>query len=121
MGDHINLCQFTTRSPMWEFMWKAMWIDMWAPTQQPTWVPMRGTIEWPAKSSDLTPLDFFFWGYIRNKIYVSKPGYSTDLRKRIVHKCADTSPEIIRSFIENFYVHLEICLKIYGGHFEHEL
>ncbi|KAL7290661.1 hypothetical protein TKK_0015421 [Trichogramma kaykai] len=90
MGDHINLCQFTTRSPMWEFMWKAMWIDMWAPTQQPTWVPI-------------------------------KPGYSTDLRKRIVHKCADTSPEIIRSFIENFYVHLEICLKIYGGHFEHEL
>ena len=26
------------------------------------WIGRRGTIEWPAHSPDLTPLDFFLWG-----------------------------------------------------------
>ena len=29
----------------------------------------RGPIEWPAQSPDLTLLDFFFWGVIKDKVY----------------------------------------------------
>lgn len=29
-------------------------------------------IPWPARSPDLKPLDFFFWGSLKDKIYNSK-------------------------------------------------
>ena len=29
------------------------------------WIGRKGTIEWPAKSPDLTPLDFFFVGLFK--------------------------------------------------------
>jgi hypothetical protein len=27
-------------------------------------------LKWPPRSPDLTPLDFYFWGYIKDKVYV---------------------------------------------------
>ncbi len=30
------------------------------------WIGRRGKIEWPARSPDLTPLDYFFWGYLKD-------------------------------------------------------
>jgi hypothetical protein len=32
----------------------------------------RGPIAWPPRSPDLTPLDFFLWGYIRDLVYQTK-------------------------------------------------
>ena len=29
-----------------------------------------GTISWPPRSPDLTPLDFSLWGYVNDKVYV---------------------------------------------------
>ena len=34
------------------------------------WFGRTGSIEWPPCSSDLTPMDFFFWGVVKNKEYV---------------------------------------------------
>ena len=36
------------------------------------WIGRRGPIEWAARSPDLTPLDFFLWGYIKQKVYTNK-------------------------------------------------
>ncbi|EFN89314.1 hypothetical protein EAI_05291, partial [Harpegnathos saltator] len=37
------------------------------------WIGRRGAIEWSARSPDLSPLDFFLWGYLKNKVYATKP------------------------------------------------
>ena len=29
-------------------------------------------MEWPARSCDLTPLDYWLWSYLKNKIYLMK-------------------------------------------------
>ena len=34
------------------------------------WFRRTGSIEWPPCSPDLTPMDFFFWGVVKNKEYV---------------------------------------------------
>ena len=34
------------------------------------WFGRTGSIEWPPCSPDLTPMDFFFWGVVKNKEYV---------------------------------------------------
>lgn len=85
------------------------------------WIGRRGTIEWPPRSPDLTPLDFFLWGYIKNKVYAIKPRDLEDLRQKIVNVCVDITPDMIRSAIENFYVRLGICQDVGGEHFEHRL
>lgn len=33
------------------------------------WIGRRGPLEWAARSPDLTPLDFYLWGYVKQKVY----------------------------------------------------
>ncbi|GFX87477.1 uncharacterized protein TNCV_1330121 [Trichonephila clavipes] len=32
-----------------------------------------GPVNWPPRSCDLTPLDFFLWGYVNSLVYADKP------------------------------------------------
>ncbi|GFS58666.1 transposable element Tc3 transposase [Trichonephila clavipes] len=32
-----------------------------------------GPLNWPPRSCDLTPLDYFLWGYVKSLVYVDKP------------------------------------------------
>lgn len=43
------------------------------------WIGRRGTIEWPARSPDLSPLDYFLWGYLKAKVYATQPLNLEDL------------------------------------------
>lgn len=35
-------------------------------------ISLRSEIDWPPRSSDLTPLDFYLWGYLEEVVYVDK-------------------------------------------------
>ena len=48
-----------------------------------TWIDRRGPIDWPARSPDLTPMDFFFWGVLEDKVYSQKPRSVDDLKNYI--------------------------------------
>ncbi|GFV77669.1 uncharacterized protein TNCV_616891 [Trichonephila clavipes] len=32
-----------------------------------------GPVNWPPTSCDLTPLDYFLWGYVKSLVYADKP------------------------------------------------
>ena len=36
------------------------------------WIGRGGPIPWPPRSTDLSPLNFFLWGYIKNTVYAEK-------------------------------------------------
>jgi hypothetical protein len=36
------------------------------------WIGRGGPIAWPPRSPDLTPLDIFLWGYVKNTVYQVK-------------------------------------------------
>lgn len=36
-------------------------------------ISRRGNINWPPRSCDLTPLDYFLWGYVKAKVYANDP------------------------------------------------
>ena len=42
-----------------------------------------GDQNWPPRSCDLTPLDFFLWGYLKSKVYVNKPTTTRALQEEI--------------------------------------
>ena len=42
---------------------------------------------WPPRSPDLTPLDFFIWGFVKCKVYKGPlPGTADELKDRILRR-----------------------------------
>ena len=46
-------------------------------------IALNREVEWPPRSPDLTPLDFFLWGHLQSKVYVTPPRDLDDLEARI--------------------------------------
>lgn len=85
------------------------------------WIGRRGPIEWPPRSPDLTPMDYFLWGYLKSKVYRTKPDNVEVLKIRIRHECRQISPEVIRNVQREFQHRLGYCQLVHGQHFEHVL
>lgn len=85
------------------------------------WIGRRGRIEWPARSPDLSPLDYFFWGYLKEKVYKTKPQNLDELRNRIVREAQGVPVQALNNAISAFYNRLGYCQQTEGKHFEHLL
>ena len=46
-------------------------------------VPQNGNMQWPAQSPDLTACDYFLWGFLKSKVYVTMPRNINELKHRI--------------------------------------
>ena len=46
-------------------------------------IALGHNVEWPPRSPDLTPCDFFLWGYLKGKVFTTPPNDLNDLRNRI--------------------------------------
>ncbi|KAJ4435189.1 hypothetical protein ANN_23765 [Periplaneta americana] len=68
-----------------------------------------GPTAWPPRSPDLTPLDFFFWGYIKDIVYKTVVADLDDLHRRIVAACATVTPEMLRNTWQELEYRLDIC------------
>ena len=42
-----------------------------------------GTIHWPARSPDLTPMDFFVWGWVKDQVCRQRVNTLNELKARI--------------------------------------
>lgn len=85
------------------------------------WIGRRGTLEWPPRSPDLTPMDFFLWGYIKNKVYVTRPQDIEELKERIRTEIRRVPHEMLTNVRRHFYERLGHCQVMNGQHFEHLL
>ena len=47
------------------------------------WIGRDGPISWPPRSPDITPLDFFLWGYVKDIVYRTKVRDITELKQGI--------------------------------------
>ena len=47
------------------------------------WIGRDGPISWPTCSPDITPLDFFLWGYVKDIVCRTKVRNITDLKQSI--------------------------------------
>jgi hypothetical protein len=48
------------------------------------WIGRAVPIAWPPRSPDLTPLDFFLWGFVKDRVFVPfSPANLAELRTRI--------------------------------------
>lgn len=76
-------------------------------------------VEWPPRSPDLTPLDFFCWGYLKSKVYLTPPQDIEQLRERIIQECnVLTRQNFIVNSIRSMRRKANICVARNGGHVE---
>jgi hypothetical protein len=51
---------------------------------------------WPPRSPDLTPCDFFLWGYLKDRVYLPPlPVNLPELRRRIVAAVQSITPDML--------------------------
>ncbi|GFY08826.1 uncharacterized protein TNCV_4660191 [Trichonephila clavipes] len=80
-----------------------------------------GPVNWPPRSCDSTPLDYFLWGYVKSLVYADKPqtlDHLEDNIRRVIavygHKCWKKSSKIGRSDWTTFEPAMAVlCQKSY--------
>ena len=88
------------------------------------WIGRGGPFHWPARSPDLTPLDFFLWGHLKQVVYAHEPEEPEDpdhLRQLITEACQAVTPQMLQRARLSVIRRAEICINQGGQHFEHLL
>ncbi|GFY30986.1 uncharacterized protein TNCV_1629591 [Trichonephila clavipes] len=66
-----------------------------------------GPVNWPPRSCDLTPLDYFLWGYVKSVVYADKPQTLDHLEDNIRRVIADIRRQMLEKVIENWTSRLD--------------
>ncbi|GFT45894.1 DUF4817 domain-containing protein [Trichonephila clavipes] len=73
-------------------------------------------VNWPPRSCDLTPLDYFLWGYVKSLVYADKPQTLDHLEDNICRVIADIRPQMLEKVIENWTSRLDYIRASRGSH-----
>lgn len=79
------------------------------------WLGRRGAVEWPPRSCDLTPLDFFLWGYLKELVYTRKPTTLAQLRQQIITAFHSITPSLCEKVCRAVATRLHECLEKNGA------
>ncbi|GFX47540.1 putative transposase [Trichonephila clavipes] len=66
-----------------------------------------GPVNWPPRTCDLTPLDYFLWGYVKSLVYADKPQTLDHSEEKIRRVIADMRPQMLEKVIENWTTRLD--------------
>jgi len=75
---------------------------------------------WPPKSPDMTPCDFFLWGYVKERVYVPLLTADLDeLTNRITAAVKSVTEDTLRRVSDEFSYRVDVVRAAGGGHIEH--
>jgi len=75
---------------------------------------------WPPRSPDLTPWEFFLWGFVNEPVYVpSPPRTLDDLKKHITTAVISVTQEILLRLWKEFIYRLYVTREAGGEYIKH--
>ena len=75
---------------------------------------------WPPRSPDLSPLDYWFWGMLKSRVYhLRKPTNLQELKERIQAEISSIPTNDLHSGVFNLVRRLRLVVENEGGHIEH--
>ena len=85
------------------------------------WLCRRGAVEWPSRCPDLTPPDFFIWGYLKKIVHTTKQSNIPDLKQEIRHgvQVTNNTDCLLTKLMLSFRHRLSVCQQSHGSHIEH--
>lgn len=80
----------------------------------------RAFMPWPPTSPDLTPCDFFVWGFVKQLVYVPPlPNDVDELKTQITDAVGTTNNALLERVWQEFDYHFDVCRVTNGAHIEH--
>lgn len=84
------------------------------------WIGRASPRLWAARSPDLTPMDFFLWGFVKDNVYRTKVQNLAVLIQRIRETCAMINVAMLHKVFRATVTRWESCFEMDGGHVERE-
>jgi hypothetical protein len=75
-----------------------------------------GPVNWPPRSCDLTPLDYFLWGYVKSLVYTDKPATLEALEANIQATIDAIRPDLLEKVVKNWTDRMDHVTRSRGGH-----
>jgi hypothetical protein len=82
------------------------------------WVGINGPTQWPPRSPDLTPPDFFLWDYLRDNVYNTNPQSIEILKDRIREEINNIPIVMCKNVCDDVSKRLEECINRLGNNVE---
>ena len=77
-------------------------------------------IPWPPRSPDLTPMEFFLWGYLKSKVYETAPPTISALKENIVREVNGIPTSLLQRVAWNTEAKFQDCVRR-DGHYLDEI
>ena len=84
-------------------------------------ISRNSPIPWPAKSPDLNPLDYWFWGYAQARVQHEKPTSIAEVQEIVTKVARNCRKEIVERAAMNIAKRASKCFDKNGSHFESEM
>jgi len=82
------------------------------------WIGRGGPIPWPPRSPDISPLDFFLCGYIKNTVCAEKIRNIQHLQERITSAIETVTRDMIQKPWQEIEFRLDVSRATNGAHIE---
>jgi len=82
------------------------------------WIGRDGPTPWPPRPPDITPIDFFIWGYVKDKVFSTPVPDITNLKTRITDAFATVTEDMLENTWREIYYRLDVLRATKGAHVE---
>ena len=82
------------------------------------WIGRNGPTPWPPRSPDITPLNFFLCGYVKDRVYKTPVRDVETLQSRIIGVLATVNEEMLENTWREIEYRLDILRATNGAHVE---
>ena len=79
-------------------------------------ISRRGEVVWPPRSCDLTPLDYYLWGAVKDKCYADNSGTIDALKDNIREDIGEIQLHTIDNVLKNCNDRVGYCMASRGIH-----
>ena len=76
---------------------------------------------WPPNSPDLNPVDYCIWGALQQSVYSTPIRDLEPLKQLLAEEWRRFDQVIIDKAVSEWRLRLQACVRLAGGHFEHQL
>ncbi|KAJ8938273.1 hypothetical protein NQ318_004946 [Aromia moschata] len=73
---------------------------------------------WSVRSPDMTPLDFFVWRTMKEKVYAEPVNDEAALQERIIQAAREMTLAECRAAAQSVVRRCKLCIEYGGSHFE---
>jgi len=82
------------------------------------WIGRDGPTTWPPRSPDITPLDYFLWRYVKDKVFSTPVSDITNLKARITDAFATITEDTLANTWRETEYQLDVLRATKAAHVE---